>query len=100
GAFKLLNHLISAGKQRNGEAKRLGGFDIDHELERGGLHHRQIGWRCTLQDPTSIDTSLLIRADPFPREPEQNEYSSLKQPSGRAVTALAKLLCLKKRDVH
>jgi hypothetical protein len=64
------------------------------------LHHRQIGWRCTLQDPTSIDTSLLIRADPFPREPEQNEYSSLKQPSGRAVTALAKLLCLKKRDVH
>ena len=41
----LLDHLVCAQEQRlwNREAKRFGSFEIDHELESGGLLDRQIG---------------------------------------------------------
>ncbi len=40
-----LDHLLSDGQQfiRYGEAKRLGGLEIDYKLEFGRLLHRQVG---------------------------------------------------------
>ena len=39
-----LDHLVGDGRQtgRDLEAERFRGFEIDHELEFCGLHHRQI----------------------------------------------------------
>jgi hypothetical protein len=41
----LLDHLIGSRQQRfrDGEAERLGGFEVDDELELGRLHNRQVG---------------------------------------------------------
>jgi hypothetical protein len=42
----LLDHLVGGGQQRlwNGEAKRLGGLEVDGKLDFCGLLDRQIGW--------------------------------------------------------
>jgi hypothetical protein len=48
----LLDYLIRSQQQRvgNGDAERLGGLEVDHELELGGLLHRQVGRVGPLQD--------------------------------------------------
>jgi hypothetical protein len=33
-------------------------FDIDHQFELGGLHHRQLGRLGTLENPTDVDADL------------------------------------------
>ena len=40
----LFDQLVCDGEhaRRNGEAERLGGLEVDHELEFGGLYDRQI----------------------------------------------------------
>jgi len=42
---RLFDDLVSTAKQRlwHGETERLGGLEIDDQLERGGLLDRQIG---------------------------------------------------------
>src|SRR6516162_4728101 len=42
----LFDHLVGAGEEqrRNGEAKRLRGLDIDHQLKRGRLFDREGCW--------------------------------------------------------
>ena len=42
----LLDHLVGAGerRQRNGQAERIGGLEIDDQIDLGGLLHRQLGW--------------------------------------------------------
>ena len=41
----LFDHLVGAGEQRprDGEAKRLGRVQVDHQLERRGLFQWQVG---------------------------------------------------------
>ena len=46
-----LDDLVGAGEQRwrHGQAERVGGFQIDDQLELGRLLHREIGQLGTLQ---------------------------------------------------
>jgi hypothetical protein len=45
----LFDHLVGAGEQRlrQGEAERLGGLEVDHQLELCRLFNRQITRLCT-----------------------------------------------------
>ena len=47
----LLDHLVGADEDRRGnnEAKRLGGLEVDYELELGRLHYGKVGRLCTLR---------------------------------------------------
>ena len=51
-----------AGEQRGRhvDAQRLGGLEIDNQLEFGRLHHWKIGGLRTLENPTDIDAYLAI----------------------------------------
>src|SRR5262249_20511183 len=58
----LLDHLVHAEQERRRyrNPKRLGSLEIDHQLERGGLLHRQIRRFGALQDAIYVgrDTPL------------------------------------------
>ena len=47
-----LDDLVGAGKQRgrNAEPERGGGLEVDGQFELGGLLHRQVTRRCTIQN--------------------------------------------------
>ena len=55
----LLDHVIRAPKERrrHGEPNRLGGFEVDHQLELGGLLHGQVGGLGAFQDLVDIGRS-------------------------------------------
>ena len=56
------DHLVGGSEQarRNGEAKSLGGVEIDNQLELGELHDRQIGRLLAFEDAPRIDALLAI----------------------------------------
>ena len=56
----LLDHPISAGEQRgwHRETERIGGFEIDHQLERGALLDREVGWLSALQQFPGVGPRL------------------------------------------
>src|SRR5262245_15677653 len=56
----LLDHLIPPQQHRlrDRQAQRLGGLEIDEQLELGGLLDRQIGRLCTLEDLVNISRSV------------------------------------------
>src|SRR5262245_62979233 len=43
------------------EAQRLGGFEIDDELESRRLLDRQVGRTCTLEDFSGVDPGPAVR---------------------------------------
>src|ERR1700732_2720391 len=57
--------LVGAGEDRlrHGEAERLGGLEIDHQLEGGRLLHRQIGRLGAVEDLSGVNADLAIYAD-------------------------------------
>src|SRR3984893_12375366 len=58
----LLDHLVGAGEDRwrDGQAERLGGLEIDHQLECGRLLDRQIGGLGALEDSSGVNADLTI----------------------------------------
>src|SRR5215467_5083387 len=51
--YRLLDHVVGADEDRlrDRQPERLGGLEIDHQLELGRLLDRQIGRFRPLQDP-------------------------------------------------
>jgi hypothetical protein len=49
---RLFNYLVGEGEQfvRNSQAERLGGLEVDDELESGGLHDRKVERLLALED--------------------------------------------------
>ena len=55
-----MDHLVGGGQQRfrDGEAERLGGFEVDDEFELARLHGRQIGGFFALENTPDIANVL------------------------------------------
>ena len=56
------DHLVSAREQRrrHGKAERLGGLEVDHQLDFDGLLHRQLGRFLALENAASIDADQTV----------------------------------------
>src|SRR5579864_5453518 len=56
------NHLVGGHlhDQWNSKTERLGGLEVDHELEFGGLCDRQIARLLALENPSGVHTDLAI----------------------------------------
>ena len=56
----LLDHLICelSEPHRHIQAECLGGFEVNHELKLGRLHHWQVGGLCALKDASCVDADL------------------------------------------
>jgi hypothetical protein len=59
----LFDHPLGGRKQRrrHGEAEHPGSLVVDHQLELGRLHDRQVSRLGALEDATGIDADLTIR---------------------------------------
>jgi len=53
----------SEDRWRHGEAERLGGVEIDHQLECRRLLYRQVGRLRTLEDPARVIAELGCDGD-------------------------------------
>src|SRR5450759_1948112 len=59
----LFDYLVDDGEQpgRKSEPERLGGFEVEDQLELGRLYNRQIRRLLTLEDAAGIDAGLVVR---------------------------------------
>ena len=73
GHETLFDHLVGDGEdaRRDGQAKRLGGLEVDDKLELGQLDDRQVAGLFALEDSASVDALLtfanlcrLLKQDP------------------------------------
>ena len=58
----LFDHVVGGYKKglRHREAERLGGLEVEHELEFGGLHNRQVGRLLALENSSDVDANLTV----------------------------------------
>ena len=58
----LFDHLAGFDEQRrrHRQSERLGGLQIDHEIEFGRLHDRQVGGFFAFEDATDIGSGVLV----------------------------------------
>jgi hypothetical protein len=61
-----LDYLISSGQQRfrDGEAERLGGFEVDQQLELDRLDDREVGRFLSFENSAGIEADLVINLPP------------------------------------
>ena len=57
----LLDHLVGGGEELRVEfqPERLGGVEVDHELELAGLDHRQMARLLALENSPGIEAGLV-----------------------------------------
>ena len=62
---RLFDHLVGAAEQRwrNVEAERLGGLEVDGQLEFGRRLYRQIGRLLPLEDAIDVSGSAIVWID-------------------------------------
>src|SRR5437762_944411 len=60
-AHPSFDELIRPDQQglRDRQSKRLGGLEVDHELELGRLLHRKVGGLGAFKDPVRVDGAGL-----------------------------------------
>jgi hypothetical protein len=71
----LLNHLVCDGEQRWRDVERLGGLQVDHELELGRLLDGQVGRLDAFENVAGVDANLTKTA--------RDVGSVAHQPAGR-----------------
>jgi putative ABC transport system substrate-binding protein len=59
----LFDHLVGAGEQRRGhlKAERLGGLQVDQQLDLGGLLDRKVGWLLAFENAARIVAGPSVR---------------------------------------
>src|SRR5262249_54873300 len=62
----LFDQLVGAAAQRerHSQAERLGGLQVDDQLDLRGLLHRQVGGLLALEDATGVDAGQVGRVLP------------------------------------
>jgi hypothetical protein len=62
GYDELLDDVVGDGEQArwNGETERLGGFEIDDQIELGGRLNRKVLWLCTSKNAVNIGCRLPV----------------------------------------
>ena len=61
--IRLFDHKVGAAKRRKryGKAEGLGGFQIDDQLDLGGLLNWKIGWLFTIENAGSVISWRHVR---------------------------------------
>ena len=63
--YSITSSARASTRRRHGEAERLRGLEIDHQLEFGRRLHRQVGRLLALEDAIDVAGGLPVLVDPI-----------------------------------